>query len=104
VAVGIETARAEWAAGARQVEETRADRQRYDALQAQVEAVLDVLRRRVGQTFTLRELVEAYADAERWTRETVSERAPSPGWPRDLATVQAAAFHQYERGALDYEP
>jgi hypothetical protein len=32
----------------------------------------------------------------------VGERAPSPGWPRDLALVLAAADHAYERGAVDY--
>ena len=104
MAIGIETTRAEWAGGSRQLEEARVDRRRYEAMQAQVDAIVDELRRRVGQTFTLAELVRAYADADRWARETVSERAPSPGWPRDLALVQAAAFHQYERGALDYEP
>ena len=62
----------------------------------------DELRKRVGQTFTLAELAAAYGDAERWAREAVEERAPSPGWPRDLALVLAAAFHAYQRGATDY--
>jgi hypothetical protein len=34
----------------------------------------------------------------------VEERAPSQGWPRDLAVVLAAAFHAYQRGAVDYLP
>jgi hypothetical protein len=37
-------------------------------------------------------------------RDTVSERAPTPGWPRTLAIVQDAAFHLYQRGAVDYSP
>ena len=60
------------------------------------------LRRRVGQTYSLAELTEAYRDAERWAREAVEERAPSAGWPRDLALVLAAAFYAYQRGATDY--
>jgi hypothetical protein len=67
-----------------------------------VELVTNELRKRVGQTYTLAELAAAYGDAERWARELVEERAPSPGWPRDLALVLAAAFHAYQRGAVDY--
>jgi hypothetical protein len=33
----------------------------------------------------------------------VEEREPSPGWPRDLAVVLAAAFYAYQRGATDYQ-
>jgi hypothetical protein len=33
----------------------------------------------------------------------VQERAPSPGWPRDVALVLAAAYHAYQRGASDYQ-
>jgi hypothetical protein len=62
------------------------------------------LRARIGQTFTLDELVAVYGQVERWGREAVAERAPYDGWPRDLALVQDAAFHLYSRGALDFEP
>jgi hypothetical protein len=34
----------------------------------------------------------------------VSERAPTQGWARDLATVTAAAFDAYQLGATDYMP
>ena len=37
-------------------------------------------------------------------KHAVSERAPTPGWPRTLAIVQDAAFHLYQRGAVDYAP
>jgi hypothetical protein len=100
----METARTEWEEGSRRLEDARTDRQRYERLLAQVDVLLDELRRRVGQTFTTDELVRAYGDAERWARETISDRAGTPGWPRDLATVQAAAFHRYQRGAVDYVP
>ena len=42
------------------------------------------------------------AGPERWARVALEERALSPGWARDLALVVAAAFHAYQRGALDY--
>jgi hypothetical protein len=71
---------------------------------AQVDAITAELRRRVGGTFTLRDLAESYAAAEEWSRAVVSEEAPAPGWPRTLSLVEAAAFHLYARGAQDYSP
>jgi hypothetical protein len=94
--------RQEWEEGARRLETMRDDPPRYRRLLEQVEVVGDELRKRVGQTYTLGELAAAYRDAERWAREAVEERAPGPGWPRDLALVLAAAFHAYQRGAVDY--
>jgi len=95
----VESARREWAEGHRRLLDERDER-----LLAQVDVVAAELRRRVGGTFTLRELAEAYAGAERWSRVVVAEHAPAPGWPRTLSLVEAAAFHQYARGAQDYEP
>jgi hypothetical protein len=99
---GTTLIRQEWEDGARRLEAERGDRTRYERLVQQVEIVTDELRRRIGQTYSLDELVAAYRDAERWAREVVEEHAPSPGWPRDLALVLAAAFHVYQRGATDY--
>jgi len=104
VVVGVETARREWEDASRRIEAARADRTHYARLLAQVEVVSDELRRRVGQTFTIAELVRAFGDAESWARDAVSQRAASPGWPRDLATVVAAAFYVYQRGAVDFGP
>jgi hypothetical protein len=102
--VAVETARVEWEEGHRRLE-SYADRpDLYVRLLEQVEAVADELAKRVGQTFTLADLVEAYGGAERWSREAVAERAPAPGWPRTLSVVEGAAFHRYQRGAVDYEP
>ena len=95
--------RQEWEEGARRLEAERGDRRRYETLLRQIDVVTEGLRKQVGQTFTLDELAGAYRDAERWARETVQERAPSSGWPRDLTLVLAAAFHAYQRGATDYQ-
>jgi len=94
--------RQEWEDGARRLEAERGDPGRYARLLRQVEIVTDELRRRVGQTYSLDELAAGYRDAERWAREAVGREAPSPDWPRDLSLVLAAAFHAYQRGALDY--
>ena len=94
--------REEWEEGDRRLEDERDDRRRYERRLEQVAIIVDELRKQVGQTYSLEELAAAYRDAERWAREAVEERAPSPGWPRDLALVLAASFYAYQRGALDY--
>lgn len=100
----LEHVRHEWEESHRRLEAEADDRGRYERLLDQVEVVIAELRRRVGQTFTLDELVRAYREADRWARDAVEEEAPGPGWPRDLALVTGAAFHAYARGALDYAP
>ena len=100
---GTTLVRQEWEDGDRRLEAERSDRRRYETLLRQIEVVTEELRKQVGQTYTLAELAGAYRDAERWAREAVQERAPSPGWPRDLSLVLAAAFHAYRRGASDYQ-
>jgi hypothetical protein len=94
--------RQEWEEGDRRLEDARTDPRRYERLLRQVAIVTDELRKQVGQTYSLAELAAAYHDAERWGRQAVEERAPSPGWPRDLSLVLAAAFYAYQRGATDY--
>lgn len=100
----VEVARQEWEEGTRRLEAARDDGRRYRQLLGLLELVLDELRRRIGQTYTLGELVAAYGDSERWAREVLEERATSGGWARDLTLVLAAAFDAYQRGAIDYEP
>lgn len=99
----IEGARREWAEAEGVLGRERdADQRR--ALFDQVEVVTSELRRRVGQTFTLGELVDAYMDAERWTSTVLAEADAPAWWPRTLALVQAAAFARYMLGAVDYTP
>jgi hypothetical protein len=100
----IEVARQEWEEGSRRLEAAHDEGARYRQLLELLELVLDELRKRVGQTYTLGELVDAYRCSEPWAREVLEERAKEPGWPRDLTVVLAAAFDAYQRGAADYEP
>jgi hypothetical protein len=99
---GVALARHEWEEGHRKLEAARIDARRYGTLLAQVELIVDELRRRIGGTYSLAELSSAYRDADTWARQEVADRAPGPGWPRDLTLVLAAAFHVYQRGAADY--
>lgn len=71
-----------------------------------VEAVEDELARRVGQTFTLAELAQAYEGSDDWVREVIVSSLParSRAGIRDTALVQDAAFALYAQGASDYRP
>ena len=96
-AVAVEHARQQWEEGHRRLQSYSDDRALSLQLHAQVNAVVDELNRRVGQTFTLTELADAYREADRWIYEVL-------GPARQLTIVQDAAFHRYSRGAVDYSP
>ncbi|NUR77126.1 MAG: hypothetical protein HOQ28_12680 [Thermoleophilia bacterium] len=100
----VELARQQWRDGNRRVEDTRGNHARYVQLTGQVDVVVAGLRRRVGQVFTLAELVEAYGGADDWARELLEEADPEGPPPAEPGTVADAAFHVYARGATDYRP
>jgi len=104
VAIVLEAVRREWEDGYSRFESAARDPVAANRLNRQLEVVTDELRRRIGQTFTLEELATAYERADAWVRDAVSEHAAAPGWPRTLAMVEDAAFHLYQRGAVDYTP
>jgi hypothetical protein len=104
VATVTEAVRHEWEEGYRRFQTATRDPVAGQRLLAQLEVVTDELRRRIGQTFTLDELAAAYQRADAWVHDAVSEHAATPGWPRSLAIVEDAAFHLYQRGAVDYAP
>ena len=99
--VAVESARQQWAIGHGRLADQAADRSLHLRLLDQVGLVLDELNRRVGQTFTLAELAEAYLDSDRWLLDVLG---PRPGGVTHLAVVGDAAFHIYARGAVDYSP
>jgi hypothetical protein len=96
VSTDLESARLEWQVAYRDLVEATRD----PALEGPVSAEL---RRRVGGTFTLRELADEYAGADAWALDVLAEQA-APGWPRTLSLVEGAAFYLYSRGAVDYVP
>jgi hypothetical protein len=104
MAAALDQTRREWAEGHRRLASELRETRRGAELAEELEAVVAELRKRVGQTFTLAELAEAYATADAWSRQAVEASEPAAGWPRRLATVTEAAFHLYSRGAVDYEP
>jgi hypothetical protein len=102
VAADVESARRDWADGYRRLQGDAGAP--APVLHAQVEAITEELRRRVGGIYTTAELARAYRDSERWAREAAAAATHAPGWERTLAVATDAAFHAYARGAVDYEP
>lgn len=88
----------------RRVEATRADRGRYAERMAQVDILVNALRQRVGQVFTLQELAQSYDGADDWARTVLDDADPGAPPVSEAGTVADAAFHVYARGATDYRP
>jgi len=99
-----ELARQEWADGHRRLEAERDNRTRYRTLHAQVDAVTEQLRRRIGSVYTLAELADEYRRSEAWVRDAIAELPPPVQWPPGVSLATDAAFYLYARGARDYEP
>jgi hypothetical protein len=104
VSTVLESARRDWGDGYRRFERACRDEVQAGRLHEQFEIVSAELRRRVGSTFSLRQLAAAYEGADDWVRHAIEEAAPTPGWARTVAMVGDAAFHTYARGAVDYTP
>ncbi len=103
--VEIELARQQWDEGNRRFEATRdRDINLYQALLRLAAVVTSELRARVGQVFTMDELVAAYQRAEDWGRAAIADSEPPAGWPPHVSAVVDTAFREYARGATDYEP
>jgi hypothetical protein len=103
VSIDLTSTRLEWEHAYRDLEEVARDPALADRVRSQLEALTAELRRRVGGTFTIGELADEYAVADRWARDVLAEQGV-PDWPRTLVLVEGAAFHLYARGAADYEP
>ena len=100
----IDLARHQWQDGIRRVERTRDDRGSYADRMAQVDILVNALRQRVGQVFTLDELADAYEGADDWARAVLDDADPEAPPVSEAGTVADAAFHLYARGAADYRP
>ena len=104
--MNLASARHQWDEGKRRLAGEGEDTARSRHLDVLVDAVVDELRRRIGQTYTLGELAGAYEGADDWVRDViVTSLPPRPrAGVRDAAVIQDAAFARYAQGALDYSP
>lgn len=104
--MSLPSARHQWDEGKRRLAGEGEDTARSRHLDLLVGAVVDELRRRIGQTYTLGDLASAYEGADDWVRDVIVTSLPprSRAGVRDAAVIQDAAFARYALGALDYSP
>ncbi len=102
----LPAARYQWEEGRRRLAGEGEDTARSRHLDLLVDAVIDELRRRLGQTFTLGELARAYQGADDWVRDVIVTSMPprSRANVGDAAVIQDAAFARFAQGAVDYSP
>jgi cytochrome c551/c552 len=96
----VETARFAWEGGVARLAEPPAPAVAR-ARARLVDAVHEELRRRVGATFTLRELAAAYADASGWYLDLAARTAPRQPEAWEPAVTLDGAFGLYARQATD---
>lgn len=67
-----------------------------------VDALVKELRRRLGSTFTVDELVALYDQGTSWCMDIAYRIAPGAPWAWDPRTSTDAAFARYVREAQDF--
>jgi len=67
-----------------------------------VDELVAELRRRLGSTFTVDELVDLYDRGTSWCLDVAYAAAPGAPWAWDPRTTADAAFARYVREAQDY--
>lgn len=97
--MGFDTAIQHWRQGERFVAD--APREHLRAVQRVEDELVAELRRRLGGTFTVDELVGLYEAGTSWCLDLAARVAPGAPWVWD-GRVADAAFARYVRSAADY--
>jgi hypothetical protein len=71
-------------------------------LERVTQRIYDDLRRRLGGSFGVDELLELYGQGTGWAEKLAMQVAPADPWAWDGRTVVDAAFGRYVREAADY--
>lgn len=98
--MSYETASQHWQDGLRRLD--AAPRERLRTYTRVAEAIYEELRRRLGSSFDLDELVEVYEGGTLWAEELAMQLAPGEPWAWESRVVVDAAFGRYARQASDY--
>lgn len=88
----------EWHDGERRLDEPGPAR---DARLRVVAAVDDELRRRIGSTYSLADLVSAYGESSAWFLELAERTVPGTPEAWDASATLDAAFARWARNASD---
>jgi hypothetical protein len=98
-----ELALMEWHAGAERLEQLDVGGRREAVYRLVVDEIVAELHRRMGQTYTVVDLVAEYEASAAWCRH-VAQMTTEHVWAHDLTIVQDAAFARFARDAVDYRP
>ena len=90
-----ETAREQWDAGLRRLDEAYPEQ--VPTLERVTREIQNELRRRLGGRFTLDELVDLYDEGTGWCTDLAVEVAPDEPFAWDARVVADAAFGRYAR-------
>jgi hypothetical protein len=102
VSYSVESAVLQWEEGYRRLDSSRSDPLAHRALGRAVVAVEDELRRRLGSTFSIRELAALYREDSDWGLALTVDTLPDRSELWDGSTVVDAAFYLYMREAADF--
>jgi hypothetical protein len=97
-----ENAILQWEEGFRRLEAARSDPALYRALGRAVVRAEDELRKRLGSTFSVDELVTVYREDPEWGLEVLIDSLSDDNRVWDSSTVMDAAFYLYMREASDF--
>ena len=98
----VENAVLQWEEGYRRLQDARSEPASYLTLGRIVVAIEGELRKRLGSTFTVAELVSLYRDGGDWALDVAMQTAPGRSDLWDSSTVVDAAFYLYMREAADF--
>jgi hypothetical protein len=90
----------QWREGARRLED--APREQRRILDRVTERIYSELRRRLGSSFSIDELVDLYEEGTDWALQLAMSAAPGDPWAWEPRIVVDGAFAQYVREATDY--
>jgi hypothetical protein len=102
--LGILNARESWREGTARIERYSDDSDRRRVLEDIIEALIYELEKRIGQTFSTAQLATEWEQSDSWCMPIVQDVGAENPWAWDLSPVQGAAFHRFERRAIDYTP
>jgi hypothetical protein len=100
----IRSARLDWEEGERRLRRAREDPIRGPVIDDVVDHIRRELARRLGQTYTLGELVALYRSSGTWCRDIAQRTAPDAAYAHELAVVADPVFAGAARGASDWVP
>ncbi len=96
----FEAVEQQWREGARRAAAVLPEQR--PAVDRVVDELAAELRRRLGSTFTVAELVELYDAGTSWCLDIAYALAPGAPWAWDGRTTADAAFARYVRDAQDF--